>query len=203
MIVLGLSAVVGVALVAGSLYLNSTPSGTASMTGELLISSSGSLSSAGQAVAAAYNVTLAAASGTGTMNLTLLGTTTDIVHQHEFVVTGFAVSPNNLTMVIGGVGINLGWINNNTVWKPFNETYVGAWGPSALPAEVRGSIRPADFGLSADYYVVLSLSIVAQPSNTIPFLMGPVASGAPAPGLQRPPVQAPSHGSDPGRPPLS
>lgn len=177
LIILVLGAIVGVALVGASVYLNAAPSGTASMTGTLFVSSSGSLVAGGLGanIVASYNVTLTAVSGSGTMNLTALGNSVDMLQQHEFRVSNFAVSPNNLTMVFSGSSVNLGWINNSTVWKSFNETYIGAWGPSAPSGELRGSISPGDFpGIPSSYYVILSLSIISQPSNNIPFLVKPV-----------------------------
>ncbi len=122
-------------------------------------------------------MTLAAVSGSGTMNLTLLGKTTDVLYQHDFQVSNFVVSPNNLTMTFSGASVSLGWINNNTVWKSLNDTYVGASGPSAPANQMRGSISPADFpGIPSGYYVVLSLSITSQPANNIPFVVNPIAN---------------------------
>jgi hypothetical protein len=178
-ILLVAGAIVGVALVGASIYLNAAPSGTASMTGILFISTSGSLGGPGssQAATATYNVTLKAVSGTGTMNLTLIGKSADLLQQHEFLLTGFSVSPNNLTMSFGGASVNLAWINNGTVWKSLNETYIAAAGPSAPRDQLRGVISPSDFpGASSTDYVVLSLSIVSQPSNNIPFEIAPAPS---------------------------
>jgi hypothetical protein len=179
LIILLIGTIVGVALVAGSIYLNGAPSGTATMTGSLFVSSSGSLSpgGSGSTYAVTYNVTLAAVSGSGTMNLTLLGKTTDVLYQHDFLVSNFVVSPNNLTMTFSGASVSLGWINNNTVWKSLNDTYIGASGLSAPANQTRGSISPADFpGIPSGYYVVLSLSITSQPANNIPFLVNPLAN---------------------------
>jgi hypothetical protein len=178
LIILIIGAVAGVALTAGSIYLNASPTGTASLTGTLFINGSGQLKSGGSgpAYVATYNVSLAAISGTGTMNLTLLSNSTDILQQHEFQVTNFVVTPNNLTMTFLGANVNLGWINNSTVWNSLNATYTGASGPNAPATEVRGSISPADFpGVPPTYYVVLSVSIPSQPQDDIPFLIGPVA----------------------------
>jgi hypothetical protein len=179
LIILIIGAVAGVALTAGSIYLNAAPTGTASMTGTLFISSAGQLTSGGSgpAYVATYNVSLAAISGTGTMNLTLLSNTTDLLQQHEFQVTDFVVTPNNLTMTFSGANVNLGWINNSTVWNSLNATYTGASGPNAPANELRGSINPTDFpGVPSAYYVVLGVSIPSQPQNDIPFVVGPVAA---------------------------
>ncbi len=114
------------------------------------------------------------------MNLTILGNGTDTLQQHDFSVSSFVLSPNNLTMTFSGGHVNLGWINNSTVWKSLNETYVGAWGISAPASQVRGSISPADFpGIPSGFYVVLSLSVTSQPANNIPFVVNPVWSWAP------------------------
>jgi len=175
-IILVVAVVLGVALTAAAFYLNSAPSGTASMDGTLLISSTGAppSGSSGASYTASYNVTLSTVSGAGTMNLTLLSGSADILQQHEFQVSSFVVSPNNLTMVLSGASVNLGWINNSTVWKSLNETYTGAWGPSATTSELRGSISPADFGVPQGYYVLLSLSVTSQPTNNIPMLTNPI-----------------------------
>jgi hypothetical protein len=177
LVILIIGAVAGVALTAGSIYLNASPTGTASLTGTLFVSSAGQLTSAGSAptYVATYNVSLAAIAGTGTMNLTLLSNTTDVLQQHEFQVTNFVVTPNNLTMTFLGTNVSLGWINNSTVWNSLNATYTGAWGPSAPPSELRGSISPTDFpGVPSSYYVVLGVSIPSQPQDDIPFVVVPV-----------------------------
>jgi hypothetical protein len=178
LIILLVGAILGVALVGGSIYLNGAPTGTASLTGSLLISSSGSLGagSSGSTTVTTYNVTLAAISGSGTMNLTLSGRSDDLLQQHEFLVTKFSLSPNNLTLTFSGASVNLGWINNNTVWKSLNDTYLGASGQSAPAGQTWGSITATDFpGVPSGYYVVLSVSITSQPTNNIPFLLAPVA----------------------------
>ncbi|MDA4113153.1 MAG: hypothetical protein OK474_03815 [Thaumarchaeota archaeon] len=179
LIILIVGAIGGVALTAGSIYLNASPTGTALMTGTLFISSAGQLKSGGSesVYVATYNVSLAAISGTGTMNLTLSSNTTDLLRQHEFPVTDFVVTPNNLTMTFLGASVNLGWINNSTVWHSLNATYTGASGPNAPATELRGSISPTDFpGVPPGYYVVLSVSIPSQPQDNIPFFVGPVAA---------------------------
>jgi len=181
LIILVIGVIAGVALVAGSIYLNGAPTGTASLTGTLFISSAGSFSPGDLQtyVAATYNVTLTAVSGNGTMNLRILDNGTDMLQHHDFPVGSFVLSPNNLTMSFSGASVNLGWINNSTVWKSLNETYVGAWGPDAPASQVRGSISPADFpGVPSGYYLVLSLSVTSQPANNIPFAVSPVLSWA-------------------------
>ncbi|MGD0636618.1 MAG: hypothetical protein ABSA72_01080 [Nitrososphaerales archaeon] len=176
LIILVVGVIVGVALVVGSIYLNGAPTGTASLTGTLFVSSAGSFTPGDlqSYVSATYNVTLSAVSGNGTMRLSILDNGTDILQQHGFIVSNFVLSPNNLTMVFSGVSVNLGWVNNSTVWKALNETYIGAAGPSAPASQLRGSISPNDFpGVPSGYYVILSLSITSQPSNNIPFVVGP------------------------------
>jgi hypothetical protein len=185
LIILIIGAIAGVALTAGSIYLNASPTGTASMTGTLFISSAGQLKSggSGSVYVATYNVSLAAISGKGTMNLTLSSNTADVLSQHEFQVTDFVVTPNNLTMTFLGASVNLGWINTSTVWRSLNATYVGASGPNAPATELRGSISPTDFpGVPSSYYVVLSVSIPSQPQDNIPFFVAPAAAWeSPAP----------------------
>lgn len=178
-IILVVGAVAGVALTVGSIYLNAAPVKTASMAGTLFISSSGQLPTgrSGPAYMATYNVTLSAVSGTGTMNFTLVSNSTDLLQQHDFQVTDFIVSPNNLTMVFAGNGVNLGWINNSTVLTWTNATYTGSWGPNAPRSELWGSIKAADFpGVPSGYYVVLSVTVPSQPVDTIPFVVAPVAA---------------------------
>jgi len=176
LIILVIGVIVGVALVGGSIYLNGAPTGTASLTGTLYVSSAGSFTPGNLQtyVAATYNVTLSAVSGNGTMTLSILGNGTDTLQQHNFAVSNFVLTPNNLTLTFSGASVNLGWINNSTVWKGLNETYVGATGPDAPASQVRGSISPADFpGVPSGYYVILSLSITSQPTNNIPFVVLP------------------------------
>ena len=176
LIILVVGVVAGVALVGGSIYLNGAPTGTASLSGTLFVSSAGSFTpgSLQTYVSATYNVTLSAVSGNGTMRLSILDNGTDIIQQNGFVVSDFVLTPNNLTMIFSGVSVNLGWINNGTVWKALNETYIGAAGPNAPASQIRGSISPTDFpGVPSGYYVVLSLSITSQPSNNIPFVVSP------------------------------
>jgi hypothetical protein len=185
-IILVVGAVAGVALTVASIYINGAPVKTASMSGTLLISSSGQLPTSGSdpAYTATYNVTLAAVSGTGTMNFTLVSNSTDLLSQHGFAVSDFLVSPNNLTMVFAGNSVNLGWINNSTVLTWTNATYTGAWGQNATRSEVWGTIRAADFpGVPAGYYVVLSVTVPGQPVDTIPFVVAPVAAREQSPAL--------------------
>jgi hypothetical protein len=182
-IILVIAVALGLILTVWAIYLNAAPSGTATLTGTLLISSTGApaTGSSGSSFTETYNVTLAAVSGSGTMNLTLLTGTSDILQQHDFAITSFLVSPNNLTMTFSGASVNLGWINNSTLWKSMNDTYIGAWGPSAPANELRGSISPADFpGVPQGYYVLLSLSITSQPTNNIPIVLNQVSSREPA-----------------------
>ncbi|MGA2664278.1 MAG: hypothetical protein ABSF83_04975 [Nitrososphaerales archaeon] len=183
MIFLVVAAVAGVALVGASIYLNAAPAKTASMTGTLFITSAGRLDGGAASYTARYNVTLAATSGTGTMNLTLLANATDLVPQHEFVVTDFVVTPNNLTMSFRGGSVNLGWINNSTVLTSANGTYTAAWGPSAPPGQVWGSIAPSIFGVPSSYYVILSVSVPSQPVDTIPFVAVPLVPSSSRPAL--------------------
>ena len=182
-IILVVAVAAGLILTVFSIYLNAAPSGTATMTGTLVISSTGEFVTGGSAGAytTTYNVTLAAVSGSGTMNLTLLSGPADLLQQHDFTITNFLVSPNNLTMTFSGYSVNLGWVNNSTLWKSMNDTYVGASGPSAPASEMRGSISPSVFlGVPQGYYVLLSLSITSQPSNNIPIVLGPASSRGPA-----------------------
>ncbi|GEM_PF-3475192 len=181
LIILVVGVIVGVALVGGSIYLNGAPTGTASLSGTLFVSSAGSFTPGDlqSYVSATYNVTLSAASGNGTMSLSILDNGTDILQQHGFVVSDFVLTPNNLTMAFSGVSVNLGWINNGTIWKALNETYIAAAGPNAPASQLRGSISPTDFpGVPSGDYVILSLSITSQPSDNIPFVVGPYWSWA-------------------------
>jgi len=183
MILLLVAAVAGVALVGASIYLNAAPAKTASMTGTLFVTSSGRLDGGAASNSARYNVTLAATSGTGAMNLTLLANSTDLVPRHEFAVTNFVVTPNNLTMSFGGGSVNLGWINNSTTLRSANGTYTGAWGPDAPAGQVWGRIEPSVFGVPSSYYVILSVSVPSQPVDTIPFVTVPLVPTASRPAL--------------------
>lgn len=182
-IILVVGVIAGVALVGGSIYLNGAPTETASLTGTLFVSSAGTFNPADLQtyVSASYNVTLSSVSGNGTMILSILDNSTDILQQHDFAVSDFVLTPNNLTMTFVGISVNLGWINNSTVWKALNETYIGAAGPDAPASQVRGSISPTDFpGVPSGYYVILSLSITSQPTDNIPFVVAPYGSLASA-----------------------
>ena len=111
-----------------------------------------------------------------------------MLQQHDFSVGSFVLSPNNLTMSFSGASVNLGWINNSTVWKSLNETYIGAWVLDAPASQVRGSISPADFpGIPSGYYVVLSLSVTSQPAEQHPVRREPrLVLGVSAAGPEQP-----------------
>ena len=177
MVMILVGAVAGVGLTVASIYINGSSSKTASMTGTLFVSSSGQLAPGPSGYTATYNVTLSATSGSGTMNLTLISNSTDVLQQHEFDVSDFLVSPNNLTMTFAGSSVNLGWINNSTVLTSANGTYTGSWGPAAPANELWGSIRPDDFpGIPSGFYVLLSVTVPSQPVDTIPFVVAPMAA---------------------------
>lgn len=169
LVIILVAVLAGVALTAASIYLNSAPTGTTSMTGTLYINSSGQLNAPAN-YSATYNATLSSKDGTGTMNLTLISGDGDALSVHQYVVADLVASPYNLTMSINGHAIVLPWVSNSTIFKEDNESYLASWGPSAASTELAGVIAPQDFpGLQPGYYIVLHLTVPSQPSDDIPF----------------------------------
>jgi hypothetical protein len=161
----------GVFFTVASIYLNAAPTTTTSMTGTLYVDDSGQLNGTSQYVAT-YNVSLSSVGGTGAMNLTLLSKSADMLTVHNYTVTALVANPFQLNMTVDGKAVTLSWINNSTVWKQDNESYIGSWGPSAPADQIVGILSPQDFpGLPAGYYVILSITIPAQPPDTIPFVI--------------------------------
>jgi hypothetical protein len=172
-VILVVAVILGVLLVFGSLYINGSSTTNTSMTGVLLADDSGQYNGVGGHVTT-YNVTLTAKGGVGSLNLTLISNGTDLVKTHMFAVTNLTVSPYNLTMTMDGQAVNLGWISNSTVWKPYNNSYIASLGPAAPPDELYGSINASLFpGITSNYYFALVLTIVSQPTDNIPFVLHP------------------------------
>jgi hypothetical protein len=174
-IIIVIATVAGVALTIASFYLNAAPTGTTDMTGTLYINSGGRLDAAAN-YTATYNVTLSSTNGVGTLNLKLISGTNDTLVVHDYNVTALVADPYNLTMSVGGQTLTLPWINNSTQWKQNNESYFASWGPNAPASQLVGDIAPQDFpGLHPGYYVLLILTVPAQPQDDIPFMIATYA----------------------------
>lgn len=172
-IILVVAAVTGAVLTVASFYLNGAPTGTVSMTGTLYVNSGGALDASAN-YTAVYNATLTSKLGVGTLNLTLISGDSDALVVHDFRVTGLVADPYNMTMSIGGQTIILTWISNSTIWKQNNESYIASWGPTAPKSQQVGLIAPQDFsGLHTGYFLVLILTVPAQPQDNIPFVVSP------------------------------
>jgi hypothetical protein len=171
-LIIVVATIAGIALTAASFYLNAAPTKTTSMLGTLTVNSGGRLS-APASYAATYNVSLNSYEGNGTLNFTLISKGSDALTMHNFTVTNVVANAYNLNMTVSGQAVELSWINNSTIWKGNNESYFASWGPAAPTDELVGTISPADFpGLQPAYYVVLILTVPAQPADTIPFEIG-------------------------------
>ncbi len=167
--------VAGVALTIASFYLNAAPTGTTTMMGTLYINSGGELGAPAN-YTATYNATLSSNNGVGTLNLTLISGTSDALTVHDYSVTALVADPYNLTMSVGGQTIRLPWVSNSTIWKQNNESYIASWGATAPSSQQVGLISPQDFpGLRLGYYLVLILTVPAQPTNDIPFMIATYA----------------------------
>lgn len=174
-IIMVLALVLGVILVFASVYVNGSSTKTASMTGLLEVYSGGEYAGP-NASTATYNVTLVAKSGVGTLSLIRIGGSSDPVTMSNYSISGFILSPYVLNMSISGSNMSLGWVNNSTVWKNANASYVAAVGPNAPANQLAGTTSQSVFqGLSPQDYIVLTITITSQPQNTIPFVLGPVS----------------------------
>lgn len=173
-IIMVLSLVLGVILVFASVYINGSPTKTASMTGLLEVYTGGEYTGP-NASAASYNVTLVAKAGTGTLSLTKVGGSSDPVTLNNYSISGFILSPYALNMTLSGSSMSLGWVNNSTVWTDVNASYVAAVGPHAPASQLAGVTNQSAFqGLSSQDYILLTITITSQPQNTIPFVLSPV-----------------------------
>jgi len=172
-IIMVLALVLGVILVFASVYVNGSSTKTATMTGLLEVYSGGNYTGAAS-YTASYNVSLIARSGVGTLNLTKIGGSSDPVTVKNYPISGFILSPYVLNLTLSGSSMSLGWVNNSTVWKNANASYVAATGPRAPADELAGTTTQVAFqGLSSQDYILLTITITSQPQNTIPFVLGP------------------------------
>jgi hypothetical protein len=159
----------GIFFTVASIYLNAAPTKTTTMTGKLFVDDLGQLNGTSQ-YSATYNASLASVGGVGSLNFTLLSKSTDILTVHSYAVTDLVATPYQLNMTLDGKAVSLTWINNSTLWKDQNESYIASWGPSAPATELVGIVSSQDFpGLPGNYYVFLALTIPSQPADTIPF----------------------------------
>lgn len=180
-IIILVATVAGIALTAASFYLNAAPTGTTEMSGTLYINSSGELNGAGN-YTATYNATLNSKDGAGSLNLTLISGSGDLLLEHYFNVTGVVAGPYNLTLSFAGETLILPWVSNTTIWKADNESYIASWGPSAPATELLGTITPQDFpGLRSTYYVMFYLTVPSQPADDIPFVVAPYVASQDSP----------------------
>jgi hypothetical protein len=156
-----------------SFYINGSSTTSAQLTGTAYVNQGGRLNATGTNWAT-YNVTLLAKQGSGNMSLVALTDTSDLVTVHQFSISHFLLSPNNLTMSIDQDPVNLVWVSNNSLWGELNGSYIGSEGPNAPRDEVFGSVNYSIFpGVKPTDYVLLSLTIRSQPTNNIPIAAGP------------------------------
>jgi hypothetical protein len=170
-VILMVAVVAAGALTISSIYINGSSTKTATLTGILSVYVGGAYS--GQNTnSASYNVSLISKAGIGTMNLTQISGS-DLVPMHQYSLTDVVVSPYNLTMLVSGSNVSLGWINNSTVWRELNGSWAAASGPNAPVNETIGAVNSSVFHLPTNYYFVFGLTVPAQPTDNIPFVIAP------------------------------
>jgi hypothetical protein len=190
-IILMVAVVAAGALTIASVFINGSSTKTASLTGVLTIYASGSYSGP-HTNSASYNVTLTSKGGVGMLNLTQISGSNDLVANHNYSLSDVVVSPYNLTMMISGHNVSMGWIttstvwtalnasyatasgvSNSTFWNDLNSSYAAASGPNAPANETIGAFSPSVFQLPTSDYMFIGLTI-PQPPYTIPFVIAPV-----------------------------
>ncbi len=183
--------VVAGALTIASVYYNAASTKTAEFIGVLTVYTPSSGSPSGDA-SAGYNVTIIAKNGIGDLNLSQVSGSKDLIPDHSYSLTGFLATPYNVTMVLSGQNVSLGWVTtstiwsalnasyavqsgvgNTTFWNDLNSSYAAASGPSSASNQTIGQFSPSIFQLSSDYNMMLAITI-PQPTWTVPFLIAPV-----------------------------
>jgi hypothetical protein len=178
------------ALTVASVYLNGSSTKTASLTGVLVVRAPGQSASS-----ASYNVSVSAVNGVGTLTLTRIGGPEDLVVNHSYPVTDVLVSPYNITMMVAGSNVSMGWITTANIWtalnasysaasgigksaawNDLNSSYVAASGPGADANTTIGQFSPSVFNLPTNYDMFIGVTIPSQPQDQIPFMVAPAAS---------------------------
>ena len=196
-ILLVVTVIAALALTVAGLYINGSSTKTASLQGVLTVYTGAPESQPGPH-SASYNVTLTSENGVGTLTMTQISGSVDVLPVHRYPVSDVVVSPYTITMVISGSNVSMGWITTSTIWTALNSTYgaasgvsrtatwndlnssyVASSGPNVPASATMGSLGPAVFQLSGDYNLFIGLTIPHQPSNTIPIVVGPAESKTP------------------------
>lgn len=178
-------------LTIASVYLNASSTKTAEFIGVLTVYKPGTSSQSGDA-SAGYNVTLLAKNGVGDLNLTQVSGSKDLIADHSYSLTHVLVTPYNVTMLVSGQNVSLGWVTTSTIWtalnasysvqsgvgstefwNDLNSSYAAASGPSSASNQTIGNFSPSIFQLSGDYNMLLAITI-PQPTWTVPFMIAPV-----------------------------
>ncbi len=151
------------------LYLNLLPHATSSlsMTGSLFVNDAGKPNGT-SGHSAKYGASLSVAGGSGTMNLTLMRGSRDVLTQHTFLIRSLTANDSKTSMLVDGNAIAMVLVTNGTAGGgQYGGYFVASWGPGAPIGELRGSISPSFFpGLGTQYYVELILTPVRAPQPT-------------------------------------
>jgi hypothetical protein len=191
-VILMIAVVAAGALTVASVYINGSSTKTASLSGVLSIYVSG-VYSGPDTNSASYNVTLNSKDGVGTLNLTQISGSSDLIANHNYSLSNVLVSPYNITMTVSGSNVSMGWINdsavwtalnvshttsseiaNSVLWNDLNDSYAAASGPNAPANETIGGFSPSIFQLPTSYYIFIGVTIPNQPVDNIPFAIAPV-----------------------------
>ena len=178
-------------LTIASVYLNASSTKTAEFIGVLTVYTPGGSSQSGDA-SAGYNVTLIAKNGVGDLNLTQVSGSKDLITDHSYSLTEVLVTPYNVTMLVAGQNVSLGWVTTSTIWSALNasysvqsgvgktefwndlnSSYAAASGPGSASNQTIGQFSPSIFQLSSDVNMMLAITI-PQPTWTVPFMIAPV-----------------------------
>lgn len=167
-------------LTIASVYINGSSTKTGSLVGVVV--------AYGPSAPASYNVTLVAKNGVGNMTLTPFNGSADLITDHDYAVSDVLISPYNITMVVGGQNVSLGWITTSTIWSALNDSYgqpsmvsgttewndlnssyVAASGPASPANQTIGRFSSSVFGVPTSYHFFIGLTIPHQPPYNIPF----------------------------------
>jgi hypothetical protein len=164
LLVLSVLALIVSLVFVGYAYQALAPASNGVLFGTLFVNEGG-FSNATSTATAAYNATLTAQKGSGSVLLTFLSGT-DLVQNHLLSFTNYSINTNLVSMVVGGHSIALPWEDNDTVWNhQYDNNYIASSGPSAPAYEVRGHISASAFGLPATDYV--EFRFAAQGGNPV------------------------------------
>lgn len=189
--ILLVTVVVAGGLTIASVYINASSTKTAEFIGVLTVYTPSEGSQTGGSTAG-YNVTLIAKNGVGNLSLTQVSGSKDLISDHTYSLTDVLVTPYNVTMLVSGQNVSLGWVTTGTIWSALNasysvqsgvgntefwndlnSSYAAASGPGSASNETIGQFSPSIFQLSNDYNMMMAITI-PQPNWTVPFLIAPV-----------------------------